>query len=93
MADEVLENTVEALMKRGTFGVFREEWMQLVLEGMWNTVEYALKDSRKMTDQLEECSDSKRMKSVLKENPFKHHFGEVYFICFRSPMNFLIAFV
>ena len=67
--------------------------MQLVLEGMWNKVDYALKDSRKMSGQLEECSDSKVMKSVFNGRNFKYHFGEIVLICFLSPMNFLTAFV
>ena len=31
--------------------------MQSVLGGMWNKVEYDLKDSQKMAGQSEECSD------------------------------------
>ena len=49
--------------------------MKAVLEGMWNKVEYALNELRKMTGQLEECSDSKGMKSVLNGSTFKYHFG------------------
>ena len=58
MSDEVLGNIVPELRKRGNFGGFSEERMQSVLERMWNKVDYALKDSRKMAGQLEECSDS-----------------------------------
>ena len=47
MAYEVSGNIVAELTKRATFGGFSEERMQLVPEGMWNKVEYALKDSRK----------------------------------------------
>ena len=73
MADEVLENIVAELSNRGTFGRFSEEKMQSVLEGMWNKVEYSLKDSRKTADQLEECSDSKVVKSGLNGRAFKYH--------------------
>ena len=52
MADRVLGNIVAELRKRGAFGSFSEEMMQSVLEGMWNKVEYALKDSQKLADQL-----------------------------------------
>ena len=57
MADEVLGNIVAELRKRGTFGGFSEERMQSLLEGMWNTVEYAFTDSQKSASQPEECSD------------------------------------
>ena len=43
-ADEVSGNIVVELRKRGIFGGFSEDIMQLVLEGVWNKVEYALKD-------------------------------------------------
>ena len=49
----------------GTFGGFIEESMQLLLEGMWDKVEYALKDSKKSAGQLEERSDSKVMQSLF----------------------------
>ena len=39
---EVLENIISDLRKRGTFGSFSEERMQLVLEGTWDKVEYNL---------------------------------------------------
>ena len=42
---------------------------------MCNKVEYALKDSRKISSQLEKCSDSKLMQSVLSGRTFKYHFG------------------
>ena len=45
MEYEVSGNIVAELSKRGTFGVFNEERMPSILEGMWNKVEYALKDS------------------------------------------------
>ena len=61
MSDEVLGNIVAELKNRGTFGSFSEERMHLVLVGMCNKVEYALKNSQKMAGQLEECSDSKGM--------------------------------
>ena len=38
-------NIVAELRKRGTFGGFSEDRMQSLLEGIWNKVEYALKDS------------------------------------------------
>ena len=67
--------------------------MQSVLEGMWNKLEDALKDSRKMAGQLEEFSYSKGMQSVLNGMTFRYHFGEVGFICFLSNAHFLTAFV
>ena len=48
MEDGVSGNIVAELLKRGTFGGFSEERMQSVLEGMWNKVEYSLKDSLKL---------------------------------------------
>ena len=80
MTDEVSVNIVAELRKRRIFGAFIEERMQLVLEGMWNEVEYALKDSRKMSGQLKECSDSKVMKSVLNGRNLNIILGEVVFI-------------
>ena len=65
MKYEVLGNIIAELRKRGEFGGFSEERMQSVIEGMWNKVDYSLKDSRKMAGQLEECSDSKVTQSVL----------------------------
>ena len=53
MVDEVSGNIVAELSKRGPFGGFSEERMQLVLKIIWNKVEYALKYSRKMSGQLE----------------------------------------
>ena len=47
MADEVSGNIVAELRKRGTFGGFSEERMHLVLEGMWDKVEYDLNDAQK----------------------------------------------
>ena len=44
MTDEVFWNIVVQLRKRGTFGGFSEERMQLLLKVMWNKVEYDLKD-------------------------------------------------
>ena len=44
MSDEVSWNIVAELRKRGTLGGFSEERMQSVLEGMWNKIEYALKN-------------------------------------------------
>ena len=47
MVDEVSGNTIEELRKKGIFGGFSEERMQLVLEGIRNKVNYALKNSQK----------------------------------------------
>ena len=47
IAYEVLRNIVAELRKKITFDGFSEEKMQLVLEGMWNKVEYTLKYSQK----------------------------------------------
>ena len=74
MGGEVLENIVAELRKRGTFGGFSEERMQSFLKVMWNKLEYALKDSRKVAGKLEECSDSKGIQSVLNGMTFKYHF-------------------
>ena len=52
MADEVSRNIVAELRRRGTFGGFSEERMQSLIEGMWNKVEYDLKDSQKVAGQL-----------------------------------------
>ena len=73
--DEVSENIISDLRKRGKFGGFSEERMQLVLEGIWDKVEYNLKDSQELAGQLEECSDSRVMKSLLNRRTFKYHFG------------------
>ena len=69
-------NIVAELRKRGKFDVFSEERMQLLPEGMWNKVEHDLKYSQKSAGQLEECSDSRGMQSVLNGRNFKYHFGE-----------------
>ena len=44
MEDELLGNTIAELRKSGTFGGFNEESMQLLLEGMWDKVQYALRE-------------------------------------------------
>ena len=67
--------------------------MKLLLEGMWNKVEHALKDSQKSAGKLEECSDSKVMKSVFNGMTSNIILEEVSFICFPNPINFLTAFV
>ena len=74
MSDEVSGNIVADLRKRGTFGGFSGERMQLLIYGMWNKVEYALKDSQKAAGQLEECFDSKEMQSVLNGRTSKYIF-------------------
>ena len=58
MADEVSGNIVSKLRKRGIFGDFSEEMMQLVLEGMWNKLYYALNYSLKMSGQLYRASSN-----------------------------------
>ena len=93
MVDELLGNIISELRKRVTFGGFSEDMMQSLLEGMWNKVEYALKDSQKFTGQLEYCSDSKVMQIFLIEIFLNIILGEVGFICFLNPINFLTAFV
>ena len=75
MSDKASGNIFAELRKRGTFRGFSEERMNLMLEVIWNKVEYALKDSRKMEGQVEECSDSKGMKIVLIVRTFKYIFG------------------
>ena len=47
MVDEVSENIVAELSKRGIFGGFSEQKMYQLHEGMLNTVDYDLKDSQK----------------------------------------------
>ena len=73
--DELSGNIIAELRKSGTFGGFIEESMQLLLEGMWDKVEYALKDSKKSAGQLEECSDSKVIQSVFNGRTLNTIFG------------------
>ena len=61
MAYDIWGNVIVELTKIGKFGIFSEERMQSLIEGMCNNVDYDLKDSRKAIGQLEECSDSKVM--------------------------------
>ena len=61
MVDELSGNIIAYFRKSGTFGGFIGESMQLLLEGIWYKVEYALKDSKKSAGQLEEYSYSKLM--------------------------------
>ena len=63
------------LSKRGTSGGFREDGMHLLLERMWDQIEYILKDSPKAARQFEDCSDSKVIQSILNERTFKYHYG------------------
>ena len=70
MVDGVLGNIIEELRKRGTFGGFSKERGQSLLGGIWNNAYYALKDSQKLAGQLEECSDSKGIQSVLNGSTF-----------------------
>ena len=44
--------------------------MQFFLEVMWNKVEYVVKDPQKPAGQLEECSNSKGIQSVLNGSTF-----------------------
>ena len=92
IADEVLGNIVAELMRRRPFGGSSEERMQLVLEVMWNKVEYTLKYSRKMACQLEDYPNSKVMQSVLNGRTFKYHFWEGRFHMFLSLKKVLMAF-
>ena len=73
-AYEVLGHIVSELIKIGTFGSFSEQMMQQVLEGMWNKVEYDLKDSPKMAGQLEECYDFKRNSKCVEWKDFSISF-------------------
>ena len=75
MVDEVLVNILEELRKRGTFGSFSEDMIQSLLGGVWNKVEYALKDSQNLAGQLEECYYSKGIKSFLNGITLKYHLG------------------
>ena len=52
MVDELSGNIIAELRKSGTFGGFIEQSMQLLLEEMWDKVEYALRDSKKSAGQL-----------------------------------------
>ena len=65
IVDELSGNIIAELRKSGTFGGFIEERMHFFLEGMWDKLEYALKDSKKSAGQLEECSDSRVVQSVF----------------------------
>ena len=75
MVDELLGNIIAELRKRGTFGGFIEERMQLLLEGMWDKVEYSLKDSKKSAGQLEEYSDSKLIQIPFNRSTLNTIFG------------------
>ena len=75
IADELSGNTVAELIKKGTFGGFNEERIQLLLEVTWNNIGYDLKYKRIAAGQLEECSDSKVMQSLLNVRTFQYHFG------------------
>ena len=74
IVDEVSGNIIAELKKRGYFCGFSEKRLQSFLEVMRNKVEYDLKYSQKSTGQLEECSDSKVMQSVMNGRTFKYHF-------------------
>ena len=70
MVDGILGNIIEELSKRGTFGGFSKERVQLLLGGIWNNVYYTLKDSQNLAGRLEECSDSTVMQSVWNGSTF-----------------------
>ena len=53
MVEKLSGNIVAELRKRGKFGCFSEERIQLLIEGICNKVEYALKDSQKAAGVLE----------------------------------------
>ena len=57
MVDEVLDNINAELSNRGTFGGFGVERRQLLICRNVDTVEYVLKDSRKVVGQFKDCSD------------------------------------
>ena len=48
MVDEVSGDIIKWLIKRGPFGGFSEDRMHLFIGGVWNKVEYDLKDSTKL---------------------------------------------
>ena len=93
MADKESGNIVAELRKRGTFGSFSEDRIQLLLEVIWNKVENDLNYSRKDSGKLEECFDSKLIQSVLSGKSFSYHLGELVFIWFLSPIDFFTNFV
>ena len=70
MADEVLENIVAELKKRGNFGIFNEESMQLLHEGIWDEKQYALKYSQKAAGILKQSYDSKLMQIMFNGRTF-----------------------
>ena len=73
--DELSGNVIAELSKTGNFGIFIEDRIQLLLEGMWDKVDYALKDSKKSAGQLEECSDSKGMQNLFNGRTLNTIFG------------------
>ena len=75
MVDELSGNIIVELRKIGTFCGVIEESIQLLLEGIWDKVEYALRDLKKSAGQLEECSDSKVMQSVFNGRTLNIIFG------------------
>ena len=80
-------------MKRGTFGGFSAEMMQLVIAGIWNKADYAPKDSQKMEGKFEESSYSKVIQSVLNGRTFKYHFGGGRFYMLLQSYRLLTDFV
>ena len=74
LADELSNNNIAELNKRGTFGGFIDEKMQSVIEEIRSKVEYDLNYSRKTAGRLEQCSYSKGVQSGLNGRTFKYHF-------------------
>ena len=73
MRYDVSGNIVAELRNRVTFGGFSGERIKSFIEVMWNKVDRVLKDSLKAAGQLEECSYSKVIQSVLTGRVFKYH--------------------
>ena len=69
IADEASRNIVAELRKKRTFGGFSEERMWLVLDGMWNKVEYTSKDSQKR---------QVKYKSVMIQKEWKIYWMEAF---------------
>ena len=92
MVDEVSGNILSELRNRLKFCGFSDESMQLLLEEMWNKVQYALKYSKKSAGQLEECSDSKVIQSVFNGRNLNTIFWVGRFHILPQSYNFITAF-
>ena len=75
MEYEVSGDIISEFRKRGRFGGVSEYRMQLLLEEIYNKVEYDLKDPKKSAGQLKECSDSKVVQSVFNGRTLNNIFG------------------